>query len=142
MIVTFFHDLQQFVLDPPGGQIGDPQMTFERQGRDSVLLLRQQKHRQEPDRERQLGGLKEGAGRQRGLMVTVAALQQRPGTQTHRLVRTTTTRAAKALRPTPLLKRLFALLLGPILLEKIRQTQAVLKLNRVLSHGPSPAGCV
>ncbi len=41
VIVTFFHDLQQFVLDPPRGQIGDPQMTLELQGRDPVLLLRQ-----------------------------------------------------------------------------------------------------
>ena len=28
LIVTRFHDLQQFVLDPPRGQRGDAQMTF------------------------------------------------------------------------------------------------------------------
>jgi ABC-type arginine/histidine transport system permease subunit len=33
-------------------------------------------------------------------------------------------RADEALRPTPLLKRLFALILGPIIFEIILQTQA------------------
>jgi hypothetical protein len=39
-------------------------MTFELQGRDPVFLLRQPEHRQEPSRKRQLGGLKNGSGRQ------------------------------------------------------------------------------
>ena len=108
LIVTLFHDLQQFVLDPPRGQIGDAQMTFQLQRRDPVLLLRQQEHRQEPRREWQLGGLKDGSGRQRGLTVTVATLQERTRAQTHRFVLATATRADEALRPTPLLQRLFA----------------------------------
>ena len=58
-IVALFNDLSQFVLDPPRGQIVDTQMTFERQHRDSVLLLCQKKHRQEPGRDRQLGGFRE-----------------------------------------------------------------------------------
>lgn len=60
-------------------------MAFELQGRDPVLLLPQQEHGQEPGRERQLGGLKEGAGRERGLMVTVTALQERARAHMHRL---------------------------------------------------------
>ena len=75
-------------------------------------------------------------------MATVPALQQRPRAQTHRLALATATRAAKALRPTPLFKRLFALIFGPISLEKIRKTQAVLKLKRVLGHRASPPSFV
>ena len=65
LIVMLFHHLQELVLDAPRGQRGDAQMTLELQRRDPVLLLRQQEHRQEPGREWQLGGLKDGSGRQR-----------------------------------------------------------------------------
>jgi hypothetical protein len=75
-------------------------------------------------------------------MVTVAARQERPRAQTHRLVLMAAARAEEALRLTPLLKRLFALILGPIIYKKIKQIQAILKLNRVLGHPVSPAGCV
>jgi len=54
----------------------------------------------------------------------LTARQERPRAQTHRLVLMAAARADEALRPTPLLKRLFALILGPIIFEKIWQTQA------------------
>jgi hypothetical protein len=84
----------------------------------------------------------ESSGRQRGLTVAVEALQKRPRAQVHWRVLETANRSDKTLQPKPLLMRLFALLLGPILLEKISQTQDFLKLNRVLFHHAPPESCV
>ena len=70
--------------------------------------------------------------------MTVATLQQCPRAQAHRLTGLSAARADEALWPTPLFKGLFALVLGSIVLEKFRQTQAFLKLNRVLRHQASP----
>jgi hypothetical protein len=52
----------------------------------------------------------------------------------HAVGRTTTARAAKAVRPTRLLQRRLALRLGATLLEKLKQRHPRLKLNAIHRH--------
>lgn len=114
LIVALLHHLLALVLEAPGGEIGDAEMAFELKSRDAVLLLGEQKHRQQPGRQRQLGIGEDGPGCERRLMVAVTALQERSGAQAHRFVLMPVARADEAVGPAAVLEGLLALFLGPV----------------------------
>ena len=110
-------------------------MALEFQGRDTVLLLRQQEHRQEPGRQGQLGAREQRAGRQRGLVAARVALQQPTALVSDRAVRRgAATRAGKAVGPARRRHRSGALLLGAEAALELWHRQAGLKLDSVHRH--------
>lgn len=69
----------------------------------------------------------------------------------HAIAATAAARALKAGRPASLKQRFDALKFGSVLLHEVRQTEALLKLDRILFHGTisrqfmafiGPAGCL
>jgi len=92
------------VVDEPGRRVAHPEVTHEGERRQPGLGLADEVDRQEPGGQRQLGALHQGAGDQRGLVATGAALEQRMVTPVHpRIGRALAARAAKAVRPVRLL---------------------------------------
>ena len=73
-LVTLVHDLQQLVLELPGGVVADAELPGQLQRRETILALGQQIDGQEPGGERQMRGMEDGAGGERGLMMTAMAL--------------------------------------------------------------------
>jgi hypothetical protein len=71
---TLRHGVQQLVFDPPRRAIAHAEMAHQFQRRDVVLGLGQQMHGQKPDRQRQLRGREDRAGRRRGLMAAAPTL--------------------------------------------------------------------
>jgi hypothetical protein len=90
---------------------------------------------QEPDRQRQLGALKQGAGNQRGLVMTSVALEGLAVSRSQNAVGlTATARTAKARRPARLFHRCLALCFGPEVCEKLKHRHSGLKLNPIHGH--------
>lgn len=84
----------------------------------------------EPLGQWQLSGLQHGAGRERALVATAAALVQGVGTRPNAATRgALAARADKAIGPAYLLQCGDALLLGAVALKELRQGQAVLELD-------------
>ena len=77
-LVTLVHDLQELVLELPGSVVTDPQLAGQLQRREATLALGQQVDGQEPSGQRQVGGMEEGAGGKRGLMMTAMTLVDAP----------------------------------------------------------------
>lgn len=131
-----FHDL---VLEQPGAAIGHAQLALELQGRDVVLGLREQLHRQEPARQGQLGRLEHRAADQAALLCAVRALPVAQGVAHERgSSRPRARRALEAARPARRLQRRLALRFGSIQLQELRHRQSRLKLHSVHRHGAPP----
>lgn len=71
---AFQHQLAQLVLHRPGGCLSDPEAARQFQAGDALLRLRDQIDRLEPVAQRQIGGMEDGACRQRYLSTASAAL--------------------------------------------------------------------
>ena len=135
------HGFHELVLDPPGGAIGNPEVAFERQRGDIVLVLADQVDRRKPGREGQFRAVKQGPRAQRRLCPTVRALPVGPavGHEGGVLPRAAP-RAHKAARPARLQQAGLALRLGAEALVKFAQGHAGLELDRILGHGRVLAG--
>jgi hypothetical protein len=95
---------------------------------------------QKPGRQRQLGMPHEGAGCQRSLVSTGAALKQLSGTMIDNVVqRTCTTRATQPAQPARAANRFGALLFYAKARQKLRDRHAVLELDLVAGHQDSPS---
>jgi len=97
--IALQHDLQQLVLEAPGGVVGHAELELELERGDRVLPLGQQVQRQESDRQRQLPVGEYGARGQRGLVPAVPALQQTAGLDLGVAVGTAAHRADELARP-------------------------------------------
>ena len=132
-VVALAHGLHQLVLDQPGRVVGDPKVTRQGHRREAALALGQQKYGQKPRRQWQLGVREHRIGGQGGLMMASMALNQLPGLQSAVAV-VFTLRAAEAVRPPQLEKRLPAGVFGSVVFKEFGQTHAFLKLDCILGH--------
>ena len=139
------HGGHQFVVHAPGGRVSDPELAHQCHRREPGLRLADKLDGENPRGQRQLGPLHHRTGRQRRLVAAGLALEAlRPVVLNHavRVCRTTTARAAKAVRPAGLLQRGCALFLAAILSDELRHRHSRLKLNPILGHGaPLCSGC-
>ena len=108
--------------------------TVQLHRRHSLLGLGDQIHGLKPHRQRQFGGLENGARRDRSLTMALVALAQLSGMEMA-TVAVTAVRAFEAVRPAPFEERVEALLFGAVEFEKFVQTEAFLKLNLIALHG-------
>ena len=91
--------------------------------------------RQEPERQRQVGALEQGARDEGRLQPAFLALEGLADSDAeHVMLRLAAARATEALRPARLFQRRLALRLGAELLEKLGQRQARLKLDAIHRH--------
>lgn len=136
------HGLQQLVLDEPGGAVAHAQLAGQLQRRDVVLGLRQQLHGQEPARQRQLGGLEDGAAGDAALVLAAGALPVQAAFAPERGARLhhAAGGADEPAGPARGDERLLALLLGAVAVHELRQRQPLLELDSVHRHGTSPGG--
>lgn len=126
-------------LTSQAGWIGHAEMPLQFKGRDVVLGLGQQMHRQKPARQRNLGGLEYGAGDYRRLVPASAALPVFPlAAEKHTGLIVATFRTIEAFCPTRFLQRCLAQQLSTIPTHELRHRQARLKLNIILRHDLSP----
>jgi hypothetical protein len=138
--VPFAHHLHQLVLEQPGALVANPQVAFEFQGRDVVLGLSQQVHRQEPGRQRQLGRFKHRSAQDRGLFPARGALPIRQTLALKRAMATLSAlRADETIGPALSDHRRMAFLLCPVASHELDHRQTLLKLHRVDSHRASPS---
>ena len=134
-IFALGHDLHEFVVDQPRRRVAHPQLSLQCKGRQSGLGLADQIDRQEPDRQRQLGTLEHGTSNQRGLMPARIALKDLARAIAQNVMGgMAASRTAKAVRPAHGFKRLLALCLGSVVLQKVRHRQSRLKLNSIYRH--------
>ncbi len=123
----------QLVLQSQSRVIADTQLPSQFQCRNTILRLRQEKHPQEPGRQRQLRVLEDGATGQRSLsMATVALIN--PTSSNFTVADVTTLRAYETRWPAPVKQGVVAMLFGAILFEKLWQTESSLKLNLIFGH--------
>ena len=132
--VALHHHLHQFVLQASRRVVGNPQLPVQLHRRHSFLGLGDQIHGLKPHRQRQFGGLENGARRDRSLTMALVALPQLSGIEMA-TVTVTAVRAFEAVRPAPFEERVEALLFGAVVFEKFVQTEAFLKLNLIALHG-------
>lgn len=129
------HGLHQLLVDQPGRAVGGTQVALERQGRQSGLVLADQKDRQEPRAQRQLGAVHQRASRQRGLMPATAALVELACPMSDHVVRLgRTARTTKALRPAQRCQSRRTLRFGAVALEELRHRHAWLELDLIHRH--------
>ena len=88
-------------------------MAVQRHRRDACLVLGDEVDGLTPHRERQLGGIEEGPGGDRGLAVAAMALLELAGVELTASV-IPTVRAYEAIRPTLPIQGVEALVFGPI----------------------------
>ena len=135
--VALHHHLHQLVLHTPGGVVGDAQVAAQLHGRDAFLALRQQEDGLKPQRQRQFGGIEDGAGGDGGLAVAAIALSQLTHRELAGLVMTAM-RTLKAVWPAPLEQGIEALLFGAVEFQELFKADAFLKLDLVARHNNSP----
>ena len=111
-------------------------MTAQLEGGDAGFGLADQIEGQEPNRQRQLGGLKDGACNDRGLMAADAALiaLQAPSVD-NAVVMASATGTAKTSRPSCPLQSSHSKLFCSVQTLKIQQGKPFPKLNAVSRHG-------
>ena len=122
------HHLEELLLHVPGRLVVDPKLPLEFQRRDRVLPLSQQVHRQKPDRQGELGPLKNRPGGGACLVAALQALEQ-PARQ-DAVPGRTALRTDEAVRPPRLDQGIPALLLGAIGFEEGGEAQSLLELSR------------
>jgi len=118
-LVALVHDLQQLVFELPGRVVADAELPGQLQRREAILALGQQVDGQEPGGQRQVGGMEDGAGGERGLMMTAMTLVDAPRESAGGGV--TTVGADEPSGPTMLVESRPALFLCAVLVEKRRQ---------------------
>ena len=136
-VIALLHHLHQLVLDLPGGVVAHRKLPRQLQRRNTILRLRHQVHRQEPRAKRKLRAGQDRARGQRHLVPAPAALIQRPALMAP-VPGMLASGANEPVRPTPTKQRLRALLLGPVLVQKLHETVALLKLHPITRHGRLP----
>jgi hypothetical protein len=111
-------------------------MTAQFEGGDAGFGLADQIEGQEPNRQRQLGGLQDGACNDGGLMAADAALiaLQAPSVD-NAVVMASATGTTETSRPSSLLQSCHTKLFGSVQTLKIQQGKPLLKLNAVSRHG-------
>lgn len=131
-LVTLEHDLQELVLELPGRVVSDAEFPGQLQRRDAAIALGEQIDRQEPGVQRQVSTMEDRTGSQRGLMMAAMALVE----PTRKLAggRVVAVRADEASWSTMLEESRSALRFRAVLLEKRRQRQAGLELDRITCH--------
>ncbi len=118
------HGVVDLVVQQPGGGVPHPQIALDGQ---------------EPGRQRQFGVLHEGAGGQRGLVATEAALEQLTGTVIDRVILSAgAARAAKSARPARSANHLSTLRFGAKVAQKFRVRHAVPELDLVAGNQGFP----
>lgn len=132
-INSLFHDLHQFVLDAPSGAVTHAELAFQFQCGYAVLGLSKKEHCEEPSSQRQFGIGKDSPADQRGLVMAAITLVELVCIEQAMMCRTAF-RTNKSARPAPIEQRFLALLFSSVFLEEIGQTEAFLKLDRVLWH--------
>jgi len=122
------HRPQDLVVQQPGGVVVHAQVAAELQRGDARLGLADQVKGQKPGRQRQLGGLHDRAGRERGLMSAAAALiALEPTAIDQPMLLSIAAGTAKPIRPSSLLQGSLTLLLGAIEPLETRQREAKLE---------------
>lgn len=77
-VVALVHDMQNLLLELPGGVVSDAKLPGQLQCRDAAFALGQQVNRQKPGGQRQVRAMEDGASGQRGLMMTAMTLIEPP----------------------------------------------------------------
>jgi len=131
------HYRHQFVLEFPGRIVVDADFAGQLQRRGALLTLGQQIDSQEPFPQGQFGAVEDGAGGQRGLVVTFVALVYLAGLECT-AGRVTALRTDKTVRPAELVQRLFALCFAAVHFQEFVQSQTFWKLYGVLLHNGKP----
>ena len=124
------HHLHQLVLDVPGGMVGDSQLAVQLHCRAPLLGLGPQVGRLEPEGQRQLAGLEEGTGEDRGLPTASTARAQFPGVPVATLV-VAAVRAHEAVGPAQPEQGIVTFSLVSVLLKKCVGTETSLERDRI-----------
>lgn len=112
------HRLHQLVLNEPGGGIADAQLALQGEGGQTGFGLADQIDRQEPNRQRQMSALAQGARDPRGLRAARLALKGPMRSDMEDVIMgVPATRTAKPVGPACPLQRRFALRFGAELLK-------------------------
>ena len=134
-LLAISHRPQNLVVQQPGRVVFDAQVAAELQRGDPSLGLADQVKGQKPGGQRQLGGLHDRAGRERGLMAAVATLIAfEPPAVDEPMLMVIAAGTAEPIRPASLLQGSLTLLLGAIEPLKARQRKAFLELNAAARH--------
>ena len=133
-LITLPHGLHELVLEQPGGVVVDAQLAPQLQGRDAALGLGEEVDGKEPNAQRQLGGLEDGAGEQGELALAVVALEGGPAGGEAAEAGAAAAGAVEAVGPAGGEEGLLALRLGAVVLEELGQAEAFLELDFVLGH--------
>ena len=136
-IFPFEHDVEDLLLHPPGGLVGDPDLALQFHGRKGVLAAGKQVHGQEPGGQRQVGSMEDGSRGDAGLRVAGIALVEAPPGQST-VIQTAAFGAYEALRPAEVEQSLNALLLGAELVQELREGEATLELAGAVGHRKAP----
>ena len=133
--VALGHGLHQLVVEKQGGGVADAQLPHHFEGGQAGLGQADQVDRQEPDGQRQVGGLEQGAGDDGCLLPALLALVSLAGSGAdHAMPRLSAAGAAETLRPALQFQRRLALRLGAEQVEKRGQRQARLELDAIHCH--------
>jgi len=129
------HRPQDLVVQQPGSVVFHTQVAAELQRGDASLGLADQIEGKEPGGQRQLGGLHDRAGRDRGLMAAAAALiALEPPAVDKPMLLAIAAGTAEPIRPTSLLQGSLTLLLGAVEPLEVRQREALLELDAPARH--------
>ena len=132
------HGLHELVLDTPGRGVADPQMALQRQRGQSRLGLTDQVNGEKPSSQGQAGALENGAGNQRSLVTTMAALKRLARTAfQNRMLGTVALGAMKSVRPAGRFQGRSTLLFRAKTLYEFGERQTFLKLHTIHRHGTS-----
>ena len=132
------HGLHALVLDTPGREVADPQLALQRQCGQTRLGLTDQVNGEKPSSQGQAGALENGAGNQRSLVTTMAALKRLARTAfQNRMLGTVALGAMKSFRPAGQFQGRSALLFGAKTLYEFGERQPLLKLHTIHRHRTS-----
>ena len=135
-LLAISHRPQNLVVQQPGRVVFDAQVAAELQRGDPSLGLADQVKGQKPGGQRQLGGLHDRAGRERGLMAAVATLiVLEPPVLDQSMLLTIAAGTAEPIGPACFHQGSLTLLLGAVEPLELRQGKAFLELDRAAGHG-------
>ena len=135
-ILPLAHGPENLVVQQPGGVVLHAQMAAELERGDAGFGLPDQIESLKPSGERQLGGLHDRTGRERGLMTAGSALiALEPAPINQAMILASAARTTKTIGPAGLLQGCLTLLLGAVEPLEIRQGEAFLELDRAARHG-------
>src|SRR5215831_14422258 len=135
--VPLHHRLHEFVLDLPGGGLGDAKPAAQLDAGDAALTLSEVIHGAKPGAQRHLGRRENRSGDHRCLPSTGGTLVKRPGLD-DAVMLPCANRADKAGWPAPTHHRLPALILASVNNSKLVLAKPLLKLHLVARHRSNP----